>query len=69
MQKLANDICRCHDEGCDDRRKCARYMLRNTGGPRTPNASTLFPVECLLDEPCPEMIPYEDAAEETDTTK
>lgn len=45
------------------------YMLRNTGGPRTPNANTLFPVELLLDQPCPEMIPFEDADEATETRK
>jgi hypothetical protein len=38
---LANDICRCHDEQCAIRQQCLRWILRTTGGPRTPHADTL----------------------------
>lgn len=41
MRRLLNDICRCHDNECPQRSDCLRYLQRNEGGERTPNALTL----------------------------
>jgi len=45
---LPNDVTRCLGEQkgihtCTRRETCARYTLRNTGGPRTPFSAFLCP--------------------------
>lgn len=39
--KLAHDICRCHDETCERKIVCARYVLRETGGDWTGHTQTM----------------------------
>ena len=46
--RLTNDTCRCLGEQtgihtCARRESCARYTMRNTGGPRTPYSMCLCP--------------------------
>lgn len=64
--KLLDDVCRCHDELCDERHQCARWVLREDGGPRTPHSWSLYPLpdgngwgpQMVLDRsaPCPARI-------------
>jgi len=35
--RLANDICRCHDEQCELNSTCLRFLQRKTCGDRTPH--------------------------------
>ena len=60
ITKLANDICRCHDETCKDRFKCLRYLERNTGGERTPHLPSMFPYDIPIYEDCTNFIGDED---------
>jgi hypothetical protein len=54
---LANDICRCHDDGCRDALRCARFTERMYGNPQTPRCVSLFPYDVPLGDPCPMLIP------------
>ena len=31
MRKLRNDICRCNDDGCEEKDTCLRWLQRETG--------------------------------------
>jgi len=42
MEKIPNDFCRCHDDTCDFKDKCLRYINRDNGGSFTPHCSSLF---------------------------
>lgn len=66
---IAADTCRCSDELCDERPGCARWVLRDSGGPWTPHAWSLYPLpggsgwepQMVLDRstPCPHRIPHD----------
>ena len=43
MNKLGNDICRCHAAGCPLALTCLRYIQRYDIGPMTP---------AFVEEPC-----------------
>ncbi len=53
---LNYDTCRCHDETCPDRKNCLRYLVRRTGGERTPHSDSLRPAN--QDEPCDSFIAF-----------
>lgn len=38
---MLNDICRCHDAQCPLAQSCDRFLQRNTGSDRTPQAASL----------------------------
>lgn len=42
MSALEPDVCRCHDDGCAKRYRCARWLERDNGGPRTPHSWSLY---------------------------
>ena len=62
---LPDDICRCHDDACRKRYTCARWVHRESGGPRTPHSWSLYPflhqvsgrsLAADWPEPCEQMI-------------
>jgi len=62
---VLDEICRCHDSCCQERQGCLRWTERETGGPRTPHAYTLYQGDGGWEperpdprsEPCREKIP------------
>jgi hypothetical protein len=61
---LLNDIARCHDAACPQRRGCQRrgcqrFLERDTGGPATPSVATLR----IFSGVCQGLIPPEPVVE------
>ena len=36
-----DDICRCHDHDCPQRKICTRFVYRDLGGPQTPHVESM----------------------------
>jgi hypothetical protein len=53
---LPNDIARCHDEQCQVRERCERWVYRETGDPRTIHCTTLRPHWQVFTDPCDHAI-------------
>lgn len=60
MRILRDDICRCHDDGCEDHEQCLRWTQRLVGGVNLTHCGSLFPYDRPLSEPCPNQIPTEE---------
>lgn len=39
---LANDVCRCHANGCKERNDCKRWLFRLSDGERVVHSLSLF---------------------------
>lgn len=65
MKPVLDEICRCHDSRCLERKRCLRWLERESGGPRTPHSYSLYQGVSAWDpeasgprkEPCVERIP------------
>lgn len=58
MQRLCDDICRCHGGGCEVAETCLRYLLHNDASEITAHAASLR--EGLAsDVACPSLIEAE----------
>jgi hypothetical protein len=53
---MNNDICRCHDAGCDERENCQRWINRNDMENNIPHSPSLFPYDIPLGDPCYAII-------------
>jgi hypothetical protein len=53
---LSNDICRCHDAGCPERERCARWIARTDDHREIERAASLFPFDINITDPCPYRI-------------
>lgn len=53
---LPDDISRCHDEKCQVREQCERWIWRESGGPGTRHAATMRPAWQCFTEPCDHAI-------------
>ncbi|MGE5153897.1 MAG: hypothetical protein ACM3ST_07765 [Bdellovibrio bacteriovorus] len=62
---MLDEICRCHDNRCQERHGCLRWAERETGGPRTPHSYSLYQgdggwepeLPVPREEPCRDKIP------------
>lgn len=52
MEKLPNDIARCHDEKCQVKEGCERWLQRENVGSGAVHAMTLRPSWQCFDELC-----------------
>ena len=57
---LLTDETRCHDAGCPERERCARYLERHTGGV---HVASLFPFDEPIFDPCAWRIEPEPEAD------
>ena len=58
---MNNDTCRCHDDGCDARYDCQRFM--DKGDEYTPHVASMFPFDLALGQQCPHQIPMDEEPE------
>jgi len=56
---MRDDICRCHDSGCDEHENCQRWINRNDKGDNIAHSPSLFPYDIPLSSECPLRIPKE----------
>ncbi len=57
-ERLSNDTCRCHDEGCPVCNDCQRFT--DTGeGDHVVHMDSMFQVDGMMDQRCPYQIPME----------
>ena len=53
---LPNNICRCHNTGCDEKEDCSRWVERTAKGDKVSHSANCFPITTPLDDPCPMKI-------------
>ena len=53
---LTDDISRCHDEECQVKNRCERWLQRDTGSASTTHCTTLRPMWQVFSEPCDHAI-------------
>jgi hypothetical protein len=46
-RRLPDDVCRCHDKTCPERKSCLRFLQRNSGGEYVVHADTMRTGESL----------------------
>lgn len=63
--RLPYDVCRCLDASCPNANRCARFLERNNGGPRTPYSRELRTAYADEDGNCTMLIEVKDGTPET----